>query len=68
MYADTLFEQSSKTSRIAAFYKALLSVGDMDNKFLLRESQMDDTYETDCGPEVEISDDESWMNDLDEAA
>jgi hypothetical protein len=68
MYADTLFEQSSETNRVAAFYKALMSVDDMDNTLLLREYRMDDPYETDCGPEIELSDDECWMDDLDEAA
>ena len=68
MYIDILLEQSSETNRIAAFYKALMSVGDVDNKTLLREYWMDDPYETDCGPEAKISDDESWMDDLDEAA
>jgi hypothetical protein len=68
MCVDTLFEQTSETSRIAAFYKALMSVGDMDNILLQRKYRMDDLYETDCGPEVETSDDESWMDDLDETA
>jgi len=68
MYVDTLFEQPSETKRIASYYKALMSIGDKDNTLIQRECQMDDSYETDWGSEIETSDDESWMDDLDEAA
>jgi len=89
MNIGSLLEQSSETNRIVAFYKALKSVGHMDDKSLRGEYRRDGLYETDyasvdeltyhesfindldetdCGPEVDTSDDDCWMDDLDEAA
>jgi hypothetical protein len=68
MNYDTVSEHSSETHRIEAIYIALRSVGDMDTKSLRGESWFDDLYTNERGPEFDIQIDESWLDDLDEAA
>jgi hypothetical protein len=65
MNVDTLLELSSEATRIAALKNALKSIGDMD---LGSESWFDDRFMYNYGAEDEISNDEGWMDDLDEAA
>ena len=68
MIVDTLLDHSSEAHRILAFHNTLRLVGDMDVKPVHGEGWFDDLYVTDRGPEDETQDDESWMDDLDEAA
>lgn len=68
MIVDTLLDYPSETHRIEAFYDALKLVGDMDIKPVRGESWFDDLYDSGYGPEDKTQIDESWMDDLDEAA
>jgi hypothetical protein len=65
MIVDGLLVYPSETNRIEAFNNTLKLVGDMDIKPLRCESWFDDLYD---GPEDDTQIDESWMDDLDEAA
>jgi hypothetical protein len=65
MNVDTMLELSSEAARIAALKNALKSIGDMD---LSSDSWFDDRFMYNYGPEDEKSNDEGWMDDLDEAA
>lgn len=68
MNDDNVSEHSNETHQIKAIYIALKSVGDMDTKSLRGESWFDDLYTNEHGPEFGIQIDESWLDDLDEAA
>jgi hypothetical protein len=68
MIAGSLLDHSSDTHKIEALYKALRLIGEIDVKPVRGESWFDDLYDADYGPEYEIQSDESWMDDLDEAA
>jgi hypothetical protein len=68
MIVDTLLGNSRETHQIEAFYNALKSVGEMDVKPLRGESWFDGLYMTGHGPEDEVPIDESWLDDLNEAA
>ena len=68
MFVDSWLEQSYECNRIAA---TLMELGTSDvrkNTSLLGESWMDDLNDNYGGPQDEIQDDFSWMDDLDEAA
>ena len=68
MMTDTLLEQPNNTHRIDDIFNALKSIGDMDVTPLQSESWFDDQYASEQGPEYEIRLDESWLDDLIEAA
>jgi len=62
MNIDSLLDHSSETHRIEAFYDALKLISDMDIRCSQGECWMDD-----YGPE-DVTNDDGWMDDLDEAA
>jgi hypothetical protein len=68
MIVNTLLDHSNETHRIEAFYNALKLVGEMDVKPPRDESWFDDLYDFNHGPEDNTSNDDGWMDDLDEAA
>lgn len=68
MIYDTMSEHLSETHRTEAFYDTLKSVGTMDLASFNVESWFDDLFVTGYGPDYEIQIDESWLDDMDEAA
>jgi hypothetical protein len=65
MITDNLL---SETHNIEVLYKALKLIGEMDVKAVRGESWFDDLYDADYNSEYEMPSDESWMDNLDEAA
>ena len=61
MIVDTMYEQLYENCGISAYNKE----HNLDN---IMRYELFDSYEYDYGPEDETQDDESWMDDLDEAA
>jgi hypothetical protein len=68
MNVENLLEDSTEKHRIESFYNALKSVGDMDSKSLHDASWFDDLYANEQSSLYEMHVDESWLDDLDEAA
>jgi hypothetical protein len=68
MFVDFLLEQLRANCQVTVFEKELETVHFLRNEPLNGECWMDDLYDYSNGPEYESPDDESWMDDLDEAA
>jgi hypothetical protein len=68
MIVDTLLERSGETNPIAAILREQKTSHVLKHESWHSECWMDDLYETDCGQEEEMQENEHWMDDLDEAA